>query len=189
MGVDLAPMSVEDFLAFTDTRPDEERWELIDGTPVLNATSTHLHQKILANLMWLFGSAERVEERPWVTIPGIGVRVSNTSLPVPDLIVRPREAPRGDPKSRECDDIIVAFEVLSPSTARKDLRWKREAYTRLPALSHYVIVMQDEVELRVYHRAAEFREERLLGYAACLDLAGLGVSIPLSEIYRNTGLT
>jgi len=30
----LAPqqqMTIEEFLAFTDTRPDEERWELIEG--------------------------------------------------------------------------------------------------------------------------------------------------------------
>jgi len=32
--IDLAPMSVEDFFAFTDSRPDDERWELIDGEPV-----------------------------------------------------------------------------------------------------------------------------------------------------------
>jgi hypothetical protein len=35
----LAPeqqMTIEEFLAFTDTRPEEERWELIEGVPVLN---------------------------------------------------------------------------------------------------------------------------------------------------------
>ena len=36
MGVpflDQGPMRVEEFYAFTDTRPDEEKWELIDGEP------------------------------------------------------------------------------------------------------------------------------------------------------------
>ena len=35
----LAPeqqMTIEEFLAFTDTRPEEERWELIEGVPVWN---------------------------------------------------------------------------------------------------------------------------------------------------------
>lgn len=35
----LAPedqMTIEEFLAFTDTRPDEERWELIEGEPVMS---------------------------------------------------------------------------------------------------------------------------------------------------------
>ena len=32
----LAPkqMTIEEFLAFTDTRPQEEHWELIEGVPV-----------------------------------------------------------------------------------------------------------------------------------------------------------
>ena len=32
------PMTVEEFYAFTDTRPDNEKWELIDGEPILNAS-------------------------------------------------------------------------------------------------------------------------------------------------------
>ena len=38
----LAPeqqMTIEEFLAFTDTRPEEERWELIEGVPVLNPSA------------------------------------------------------------------------------------------------------------------------------------------------------
>jgi hypothetical protein len=32
------PMTIEEFLAFTDTRPQEERWVLIEGVPVMNAS-------------------------------------------------------------------------------------------------------------------------------------------------------
>jgi hypothetical protein len=48
MGVpflDPRPMNAEEFFAFTATRPDDEKWELIDGEPVLNASATRLHQK------------------------------------------------------------------------------------------------------------------------------------------------
>ena len=31
------------FLAFTDTRPDGEKWELIDGTPVMSPSANHRH--------------------------------------------------------------------------------------------------------------------------------------------------
>ncbi|MBA4174911.1 MAG: Uma2 family endonuclease, partial [Hyphomicrobium sp.] len=40
MGVphlDSGPMRAEEFFAFTATRPDDEKWELIEGEPVLNA--------------------------------------------------------------------------------------------------------------------------------------------------------
>jgi hypothetical protein len=48
--IDLAPMTVEDFLAFTDSRPDDAKWERIDGEPVLNATPSFLHQQIAGNV-------------------------------------------------------------------------------------------------------------------------------------------
>ena len=44
------PMTVEEYFAFTDTRPDNEKWELIDGEPVLNASPSGLHQRILGIL-------------------------------------------------------------------------------------------------------------------------------------------
>ena len=33
------PMTVDEFYEFTDRRPDEEKWELIDGEPILNAAA------------------------------------------------------------------------------------------------------------------------------------------------------
>ena len=47
--IDTGPMTVEDFYAFTDMRPDEEKWELIDGEPILNASPSTLHQWIIEN--------------------------------------------------------------------------------------------------------------------------------------------
>ena len=132
--VDLTPMTVEDFYAFTDTRPDEEKWELIDGEPVLNAWPTRLHQIIALNIA--AGLRNQISKPQWEVLPGLGVRVSDTNLPVPDVLIRPSSAPAGDPASRECDDMIVAFEVLSPSTRDRDLRWKRSAYLSLPSLMH-----------------------------------------------------
>ena len=183
-----APMTVAEFLAFTDTRPDEEKWELIEGEPILNATPSGLHQRIVANLIFLLGVLERQEPRSWIAIPGIGVRVSDTDLPQPDVIIRPKEPPKGDPLSRECDDIIVAFEVLSPSTRDRDLRWKRNAYTALPSLIHYVVIAQDAVEVVVFGRESRFPDRRLNRLDDSLNLPTLGISLPLAEIYHGTGL-
>ena len=36
------PMTVEEFYSFTDTRPDEEKWELIDGEAIWNAAPSPL---------------------------------------------------------------------------------------------------------------------------------------------------
>jgi Uma2 family endonuclease len=185
--LDLKPMTVEDFLAFTDTRPDEEKWELIDGEPVLNATPSRLHQRIVNNVLFLLTSLERQQPRPWEVMPGIGVRVSDTNLPQPDIVVLPKLPLHGDPRSRETGDIIVAFEILSPSTKNRDLRWKRSAYLSLPSLMHYVVIAQDAIEVVAFGREPGV-PEHLTRPEQQAELAALGLSLPLAEIYRGTGL-
>lgn len=185
--VDTGPMTVEDYLAFTDTRPDNEKWELIGGEPILHATPSRTHHRILSNLLFELGRIERSNLRSWEAVPGIGVRVSDTSLPEPDVFVRPRGNPKGDPFARECDDPFVIFEILSPSTADRDMRWKRIAYTGLPSLTHYVVVAQDAVDLVVFAREFDFAERRLRA-GETLAIPALGISVPVAEIYRDTGL-
>ena len=152
--IDLAPMTAEEFFAFTDRRPDNEKWELIDGEPVLNPTPGFLHQRIVKSLLFHLTLLELLSPRSWTAVPGIGVRVSNNKLPVPDVMVRPKHPPKHNPKSRDCDDMIVAFEVLSPATEKLDVRWKRMAYTALPSLTHYVVIAQDAVNVVVFARDA-----------------------------------
>jgi Uma2 family endonuclease len=179
------PMTVEEFYAFTDKRPDEEKWELLDGEPVLNAAPSPIHQWIARNLVIALGNRDRDMRAPWVVLPGLGVRVSDTSRPEPDVLVIPRSGSSTDPMSRDSDDVLVAFEILSPSTEARDLRWKRTAYTRLASLTHYVVIAQDVVEVVVFARDAGFVERRLRSKDDVLELPSLGVTLPLSEIYRD----
>ena len=180
----LQSMTVENFLGFTESRPDEERWELIDGEPILNASPSYLHQKIVGNLIIALSAVERRKRATWSAIPGIGVRLSERSAPVPNVLVRAKDHLAG----RTCDDMILAFEVLSPKTSDRDLHWKRQAYASLPSLAHYVVIAQDAIEVGSYARHRDFREQRLGSLGARLDLDALDASIKLSEIYQDTGL-
>jgi Uma2 family endonuclease len=182
------PMTVEEYFAFTDTRPDNERWELIDGEPILNASPSGVHQQILDNVAFVLGTIKRKQPQSWESTPGIGVRLSETSLPEPDLFILPRGTIRKDPYSRETRDVLVAFEILSPSTADRDLRWKRTAYTSLPSLSHYIVIAQDAIDVVVFARDAGFAERHYRSLADSIELPALGILLPLSEIYRDTGL-
>jgi Uma2 family endonuclease len=182
------PMTVEEYFAFTVTRPDNEKWELIDGEPILNASPSGLHRQILWNLAILLGTIQRRRQQSWEAIPGVGVRVSDTSLPEPDVFILPAGTIRRDPYGRETQDVLVAFEILSPSTAERDLRWKRTAYTSLPSVTHYVVIAQDAVDVVVFAREAGFSERHFRSLDETLELPALGISLPLSEIYRDTGL-
>ncbi len=186
--VKTGPMTIDEFYAFTDTRPDEEKWELIDGEPVLHASPSGTHHLIIANLIFALGANERAAAAPWRAMPGIGVRVSDTKRPEPDVMVVPKMSSHVDLSSRDRQDLIVAFEVLSPSTADRDLRWKRAAYTSMPSLSHYVVIAQDAVEVVAFARDASFAEQRLRSLDDTIEFPALGVILPLAEIYRDTGL-
>jgi Uma2 family endonuclease len=186
--IDTGPMTVEEFYTFTDTRPDEERWELIEGEPILNAAPSRLHQRIVKNLILALGNRERELAASWTVLPGLGVRVSGTNRPEPDVLVIPSEYRSLDPQERDTSEVIVAFEVLSPSTKGRDLRWKRTAYTSLPSLTHYIVIAQDAVEVTVFARDRGFEEGRIRSIEKVIELRSLGTSLPLAEIYRDTGL-
>ena len=67
-------MTVEELLAFTATRPDEERWELIEGVQVLNATPVDFHQIVCGNLVaHLLAQKVRIEAE-WLPMIGIETR-------------------------------------------------------------------------------------------------------------------
>ena len=182
------PMTVEEFYAFADSRPDEEKWELIDGEPTLSAAPGPRHQWIVRNLVLALGTREREMKAAWAVLPELGVRVSDVDRPEPDVLVIPAHHRAPDPRERDTSNVIVAFEVLSPSTKGRDLRWKRTAYTRLPSLTHYIVIAQDAVEVVVFARDEDFAERRFSRTDDMIDLRPLGIALPVAEIYRDTGL-
>jgi Uma2 family endonuclease len=182
------PMTVKEFYAFTDTRPDDEKWELIDGEPILNASPSPVHQWIVRNILIALGNRERELKASWAILPGLGIRVSRTNRPEPDLLIMPRAAFSADPAQRDTGEMIAAFEILSPSMADRDLRWKRTAYTSLPSLPHYIVVAQDAVDVVVFARDTGFAERRYRSLSDTIELPALGILLPVSEIYRDTGL-
>jgi Uma2 family endonuclease len=182
------PMTVDEFYAFTDTRPDGEKWELIEGEPVLNASPSLLHQWIVINVVVALKNREREIKAPWVAMLPLGVRVSEKSRPEPDVLVFPSGDRRPDAR-RDRNDVIVLFEVLSPSTEDRDLGWKRKAYTSLPSLTHYIVISQDAIDVIVFARENAFERRRFQSLRDAIDLRSLGISLPLAEIYRDTGLT
>jgi Uma2 family endonuclease len=175
----LDPMTVEEFFAFLEGRPDGEKWELIEGMPVRDATGTWDHQRLLGRI---FGALhERSRARPWEVLPGFCVQLSLHDVAFPDVLVRPRGGI--EMMSCICDDAIVAVEVLSPLTADRDLRWKRQLYPTLPSLQHYIMIAQDDVEVFAYNRNDGFSERRYGALEDVVDFPSMDVSIRIAEIY------
>jgi Uma2 family endonuclease len=182
------PMTVDEFYAFTDTRPDGEKWELIEGEPVLNASPSRLHQRIAGNVFFALTVRQREIGAHWEASLPLGVRVSEKNRPEPDILVFPSDLRQPD-WQRDRNDVLVVFEVLSPSTEKRDLGWKRKAYASLASLTHYIVISQDAVDVIVFARDDAFEGRRFQSLDKTIDLRSLGISLPVAEIYRDTGLT
>lgn len=191
MRAKLAPelqMTVDEFLAFSESRPDEERWELIEGIAVMNAAPAEFHQVIAGNILAYLIRFKVEHKAAWLPLMGVGTRVpiSPNSLPQPDVFVK-----AGAATDRPVtDDAVVLFEVLSPSNTKADLTWRRRVYASVPNCQHYVTVSQNEVAVTRFDRVSGWEGVDLTSLAAKLELPALSknVAIALAEIYRWTPL-
>jgi Uma2 family endonuclease len=183
----LAPMTIEEFLEFTDTRPDGEKWELIEGVAVLSPSPVDVHQIIVTNISHRLMMAKERMNASWIPLIGIGTRVpaSPNSLPRPDVFVMAGAA-TGTPVT---DDALVIFEVLSRSNSRADQAWRRRVYTSVPNCLQYITVAQKTAEIVVYNRAADWKPSTVKGLDGKLDLSALAVRLTLADIYRYTPLS
>ena len=179
-------LTFEEFFAFVQTRPDDERWELFDGEKVLQASPTDRHQLIVTNFITLLTSIAWSSSVPWMALPGLGVhdKGNPNSAPLPDILVLPSVVTGRHYRS----DPIVTFEVMSPKTKRRDLEWKLDYYTGLSTMQHYVVIAQDEPLVRHFARADGWKQRKLRKAAATLNLEGIGVKLRLGDIYRGTGV-
>jgi Uma2 family endonuclease len=185
----LAPeeqMTIEEFLAYTDTRPDGERWELIEGVAIVSPSPVDDHQMVVANIVAYLIAHKRQTGASWYPMPGIGTRVpvSPRSLPQPDVFVKERPT-AGSPTT---DDALAIFEVLSKSNTKADQAWRRKVYASVPNCRHYVTVSLKLVEVVAYDRDTAWKRRTVTDPAGSLALPAIGISMPLADIYRWTPL-
>jgi Uma2 family endonuclease len=185
----LAPeqqMTIEEFLAFTDTRPEEERWELIEGVAIMNPAPIEHHQMIVSNIVAYLIAHKQRSGTGWLPMLGVGTRVpvSPRSLPQPDVFVKEGAAT----DSSATDDALVLFEVLSRSNTKIDQAWRRRVYASVPNCQHYVTVSLKSVEVVAYDCSGGWQQRTIAGLGEALDLPALGLAIPVADMYRWTPL-
>jgi Uma2 family endonuclease len=177
-------MTIEEFLAYMDTRPDGERWELIEGVAIMNASPTQWHQVIASNIVKVLMNEKDASGAPWLPLLGVGTRVpvSPNSLPQPDVYVQEGDAQ----PSPITDDALILFEVLSKSNTKMDRVWRKRVYASIPNCQHYVTVSMKRAEVVRHDRASEWAETKISGLEATLALPAIQFKLPLREIYRWT---
>ena len=177
-------MTIEDFLAFAEQRPDGERWELIEGMAIMNAAPTQWHQRIALNIGSALDAIKMTSGASWTANLGVGTRVpaSANSLPQPDLVVQEHEL-LGLPVT---EDSLIIFEVLSKSNTKVDRAWRKQVYSSVPNCQHYVTVATATAEIVRYDRANGWLGATVTGLDKALALPAISANIPLRDVYRWT---
>ena len=169
-------LSVEEFVRFVERRPSEEKWELIDGVALMQASPIWRHQAIVRNVMLGLMLASEDGRAEWEALPGLGTAVTAIprNLPIPDVIVRPRREMEG----WITDDAIAVVEVLSPDTRSRDLKRKPELYASVASMQHYLIIDPKRVSVILYGRSGgSWDKPEIKDIARTVELTAIAVSL------------
>ena len=84
-------MDVDEFMAFMETRPKGEHWDLIEGVAVMMAPASYAHQRIASNLCHLLNGAFAARHLDLYAYFDVGVRSPGVRnfQPEPDVAVVP----------------------------------------------------------------------------------------------------
>lgn len=167
--------------------------EFIGGRIIAMAGGTHRHSIIGMNLG--AGLIPRLRDTPCLVAGSdVRVRVAATGdYLYPDLTVVCDE-PIYVPANREHTLVNpqIVVEVLSASTATRDLGAKLDDYLRVESLRQYVVVAQDEPWARSFLRGDDGRWDFgpiAAGLDATLAFPSLNVGVPLAEAYAKVRLS
>lgn len=178
-------MGVAEFIESIRIYPEEERWELLEGEPVLMAPQNERHQRVHGNLMDVLRRLAR--DKGCVALAGLGVLHDDVDdyAPIPDVVVRCGPMVEG---GYARDPVLVA-EVLSPSTMNNDRGRKLDFYRSLATLRTILVVYQDEVRLEAWQREGEgWRREVLKTPDGGLALPELDGRLVLADLYDGVPL-
>jgi Uma2 family endonuclease len=186
----LPRMSRTQFRAFIEDKPDHERWELIDGVPVMMAPPTLAHQRIAGNLQLLLNAALERHNPDLIVLQRSGVEIGpeiDNYDPEPDILVIEADAGE-EPGKRYADRFYLAAEIVSASDSAF-VKKKCEAYRLHKTCTCILIAEQDRIEVRVELRSdGDWTNRTLKRPDDLLVLPDFGLRCKLSDLYRGTPL-
>ncbi len=179
-------MTVEEFLAFYETRPDDERWELIDGVAMMMTPPTKAHQRIASNLAFALNTHFQIHRPDLYAYQEVGLIVPEVDRfrPTADMAVEDNDA---DYESYS-DTFHLVMEVLSDSNTDAAVAIKRQRYMQHPKNMYVLIVEQKSISVTIWGRRNGWQPFELTLLDDLLDLPELGFSTPVRTLYAGTPL-
>lgn len=166
-------------------RRSPTKHEFVDGLVIAMAGGSPEHARLAGSVMRLLGNA--VQDRPCAVFSSdLRVRITETNRSTyPDLTVVCGHRELAPDDDDAIVNPIVLVEVLSDSTEADDRGEKFAPYRRLASLREYVLVAQKSRRVEVYRRDDERWVLTEHGPGSSFELASIGASIEVDEVYRD----
>lgn len=188
---DLKPafrVTLEQFHAFRDERPCEEKWELIDGVMTMMPPPSLVHQRIAANFDYMLNDRIAKAGLPWRVDRKIGLLVPDDQRfdPEPDLTVIDAGVELGQ---LYAERFYFVAEVLSPNDKPVTLGLKRGYYQAHEPCRGMIFIRQDRVEAELIVRdGGGWQTLQLNQPGDAIVIPEIGEIGPLGALYRHTPL-
>jgi Uma2 family endonuclease len=179
-------MDVDEFMAFMETRPKGEHWDLIEGVAVMMAPASNAHQRVAFNLCSLLDKAITALHLKLVAYLDVGVRnpgVRNFQ-PRPDVVVVPGAARLEYYSER----FQLAAEVLSQSNTRTEIDLKLRRYCEAPANLYAVVIDPLAFMVEIYAKSRKWDRAVLKRPDDVIEMPEFGLRCFVADLYRSTEL-
>ena len=179
-------MDFEEFEAFLKTRPDEERWHLVEGIAVMMAPPTLAHQRIAGNFCELLNRSFAAKHPDLYAYHEIAVRVPGVLnfQPEPDVVV----APGISGHQLYPERFYLVAEVLSPSNTRAEIDLKLRRYRESPDNLYTLVIDPHEFFIEIYAKLRNWQAVTLTLPDSLIELPEFSLSCRVGDLYRGTPL-
>lgn len=121
------------------------RYELIDGQLLVTPAPRLIHQRVVGELLLRLSEYLAREPVGEVLFSPADIELEPETIVQPDIFVFPLVGGRRPREWRDVSSLLLACEVLSPSTARHDRVTKRRFFSRLGVGEYWVVDLDAEI--------------------------------------------
>jgi Uma2 family endonuclease len=182
-------LTMEQFHAFRDERPKEEKWELIDGVPMMMPPPTLMHQRISRNLESLLNAHLRNVRPDWQADREVGVwlRGDKKYNPEPDVTVIDAAIAMGQ---IYVERFYFVAEILSENDKKAVLDAKLAYYKEHEHNRCVLFVRQAQIGAQQHDRRIDgtWAQRTLRSAQAPLTFPDIGTVGRLGDLYQHTPL-
>jgi Uma2 family endonuclease len=182
----LGNMDVDEFMAFLEPRPTQERWDLIDSVAIMMPLESLAQRRIALNLSTLLNETFAAQGHDRFAYFNVAVRVPGLRnfQTQPDVSVIPGVASYALYSER----FQLVAEVLSPSNTRLEIELKLRRYREAPDNLYAVVIEPRAFIVEIHAKSRNWQPAILKRPDDVMEMPEFALRCNVVDLYRGTPL-